>query len=89
MIICSFRDQLKTIGGHALDIRKHLDDGVSAFRGVKNDLKVESERFQKTCAGLNAHANGIQLRRDWLTFLGLIAIGAVIGIVMMTALKFR
>jgi hypothetical protein len=34
----SFRSQLKEIGAAAMDIRRHLDDGVSAHHRVKNDL---------------------------------------------------
>ena len=87
----SFRSQLKEIGAAAMDIRRHLDDGVSAHHRVKNDLKAASERFQKTCAELDAGINGLQIRRDWLAFLGLIAIGIVIGVIIcvVIASKYR
>jgi uncharacterized phage infection (PIP) family protein YhgE len=75
----SFRSQLKEIGAAAQDIRRHLDDGVSAHHRVKTDLKSGSERFQKTCEELDARITGLQIRRDWLTLLGLIFIGIVIG----------
>ena len=70
----SFRSQLKEIGTAALDIRKHLDDGVSAYHRVKTDLKSGSERFQKTCGELDDRISGLQLSRDWLALLGLISI---------------
>ena len=82
----SFRDQLKTIAINAMDIRKHLDDGTSAFYGLKKELQTETERFHKTCADLRDHVNGIQLKRDWLAFFGLIAFGIVIGIVLLIEL---
>ena len=87
----SFRSQLKEIGAAAMDIRRHLDDGVSAHHRVKNDLKAASERFQKTCEDLDGRIAGLQIRRDWLALLGLIAIGIVIGFVggVVIALKYR
>ena len=87
----SFRSQLKEIGAAAMDIRRHLDDGVSAHHRVKNDLKAASEKFQKTCAELDNRISGLQIRRDWLALFGLIAIGIVIGFVggVVVALKYR
>src|SRR5208283_687235 len=76
----SFRSQLKSIGAFAQDIRKHLDDGVSSYNRVKTDLEAGREMFLKTCADLDGRINGVQLRRDWLAWLGLIAIGMVIGV---------
>ena len=87
----SFRSQLKESGAAAMDIRRHLDDGLSAHHRVKNDLKAASERFHKTCAELDARITELQIRRDWLALLGLIAIGAVIGVVagVFIGLKYR
>ena len=87
----SFRSQLKSIGAFAQDIRKHLDDGISSYNHVKTDLKAGGEMFRKTCEDLDGQINGVQLRRDWLAWLGLIAIGMVIGITMGVVLeaKFR
>ena len=85
----SFRSQLKEIGAAAMDIRKHLDDGVSAHHRVKNDLKAASERFQKSCAELDNRVSGLQIRRDWLVFLGLIAIGIVVGVVVCMAIAVK
>lgn len=82
----SFRDQLRSIGANAMDIRKHLDDGASAFYRLKEDLKTETTRFHKSCQELNDHVNGLQLKRDWLAFFGLIAFGVVIGMVLLMAL---
>ena len=87
----SFRSQLKSIGAFAQDIRKHLDDGISSYHHIKTDLKAGAEMFSKTCADLDGRINGVQLKRDWLAWLGLIAIGMVIGITMGVVLeaKFR
>jgi hypothetical protein len=87
----SFRSQLKSIGAFAQDIRKHLDDGISSYNHIKTDLKAGGEMFRKTCEDLDGRINGVQLRRDWLAWLGLIAIGMVIGITMGVVLeaKFR
>ena len=89
----SFRSQLKEIGAAAMDIRRHLDDGVSAHHRVKNDLKAAGEKFQKTCEDLelDARISGLQIRWGWLALLGLIAIGIVLGFVggVVVALKYR
>jgi hypothetical protein len=87
----SFRSQLKSIGAFTQDIRKHLDDGISSYNHIKTDLKAGGEMFRKTCEDLDGRINGVQLRRDWLAWLGLIAIGMVIGITIGVVLeaKFR
>ena len=87
----SFRSQLKSIGAFTQDIRKHLDDGISSYNQIKTDLKAGGEMFRKTCEELDDRINGVQLRRDWLAWLGLIAVGMVIGITMGVVLeaKFR
>ena len=85
----SFRSQLKEIGAAAQDIRRHLDDGVSAHHRVKTDLKSGSERFQKTCEDLDARITGLQIRRDWLTLLGLIFIGIVIGAFIVLFIRLK
>lgn len=76
----SFRSQLKSIGAFAQDVRKYLDDGISSYNHVKTDLEAGREMFRKTCEDLDCRINGVQLRRDWLAWLGLIAIGIVIGV---------
>jgi len=73
----SFRSQLKSIGAFAQDIRKHLDDGISSYNHVK------------TCEDLDGRINGVQLRRDWLAWLGLIAIGMVIGVTIGVVLEAK
>jgi len=87
----SFRSQLKEIGAAAMDIRRHLDDGVSAHHCVKNDLKAASDRFHRSCEDLDGRIAGLQIRRDWLAFLGVIAMGVLIGFVggVVIALKYR
>ena len=85
----SFRSQLKEIGAAAQDIRRHLDDGVSAHHRVKTDLKSGSERFQKTCEELDGRITGLQLRRDWLALLGLIFIGVVIGAFIVLFIRLK
>ena len=85
----SFRSQLKEIGAAAQDIRRHLDDGVSAHHRVKADLKAGSERFQKTCEELDARITGLQIRRDWLTLLGLISVGMVIGVFIGVVIELK
>jgi gas vesicle protein len=85
----SFRSQLKSIGAFAQDIRKHLDDGISSYNLIKTDLKAGTEMFSKTCADLDGRINGVQLKRDWLAWLGLIAIGMVIGVTIGVALESK
>ena len=85
----SFRNQLKEIGAAAMDIRRHLDDGVSAHHRVTNDLKAAGEKFQKTCEDLDGRIAGLQIRRDWLALLGLIAVGIVIGLVVGLVIAFK
>ena len=85
----SFRSQLKSIGVFTQDIRKHLDDGISSYNRIKTDLKAGGEIFRKTCEDLDGRINGVQLRRDWLAWLGLIAVGMVIGITMGVVLEAR
>jgi hypothetical protein len=85
----SFRSQLKSIGDFAQDIRKHLDDGISSYNRVKTELEAGREMFRKTCEDLDGRINGVQLRRDWLAWLGLIAIGMVVGITMGVVLEAK
>jgi hypothetical protein len=85
----SFHSQLKSIGAFTQDIRKHLDDGISSYNHIKTDLKAGGEMFRKTCIDLDGRINGVQLRRDWLAWLGLIAIGMVIGVTIGVVLEAK
>jgi hypothetical protein len=85
----SFRSQLKSIGAFAQDIRKYLDDGISSYNHIKTDLKAGGEMFRKTCEDLDGRINGVQLKRDWLAWLGLIAIGMVIGVTIGVVLEAK
>ena len=88
-IVKAHTEALKESGAAAMDIRRHLDDGVSAHHRVKNDLKAASERFHKTCEDLDGRIAGLQIRRDWLALLGLIAVGIVIGLVVGLVIAFK
>ena len=85
----SFRSQLKSIRAFAQDIRKYLDDGISSYNHAKTDLEAGREMFRKTCEDLDDRINGVQLGRDWLAWLGLIAIGMVIGVTIGVVLEAK
>jgi hypothetical protein len=76
----SIRNQLWETAEVAKQIRKTLDDGVSAWNRAKTDMETRSEVFQKACLELDDRITWRELRRDWLTLLGLISIGIVIGV---------
>jgi len=84
----SFRSQLKEIGAAAQDIRRHLDDGVSAHHRVKTDLKSGSERFQKLAKNWMPESPAAN-KTDWLTLLGLIFIGIVIGAFIVLFIRLK
>jgi methyl-accepting chemotaxis protein len=75
----SIRNQLWEAAETAKQIRKSLDDGVSAWNRAKTDMEAGRDKFQKACEELDDRITWRELRRDWLTLLGLIAIGIVIG----------
>ena len=79
----SIRNQLWETAEVAKQIRKNLDDGVSAWNRARTGMEAESEKFQTACQELDDRITWRELRRDWLTLLGLIAIGVVIGVVIM------
>jgi gas vesicle protein len=85
----SIRNQLWETAEVAKQIRKTLDDGVSAWDRAKIDMEAGSERFQKSCRELDDRITWRELRRDWLTLLGLIAIGIVIGVFIGIAIGFK
>ena len=59
-------------------IREKLDEGVAASNRARSNLEAGSERFQQSCRELDERLTLRELRRDWLTLLGLIAIGTMI-----------
>ena len=87
----SIRNQLWETAETAKQVRKSLDDGVSAWNRAKTDMEAGRDKFQKTCEELDDRITWRELRRDWLTLLGLIAIGMVIGITLGVVIeaKFR
>jgi hypothetical protein len=75
----SIRNQLWETAETAKQIRKSLDDGVSAWNRAKTDMEAGRDKFLKACEELDARITWCELRRDWLILLGLIAIGILIG----------
>jgi len=75
----SIRNQLWETAETAKQIRKSLDDGVSAWNRAKTDMETGRDKFQKACQELDARITWRELRRDWLTLLGLISVGIVVG----------
>jgi len=76
----SIQDQLRRTTEAAKQVSRQLDDGVSAWNRAKSEMETGRERFQKACKELDDRLTLRELRRDWLTLLGLISIGIVIGI---------
>lgn len=81
----SIRNMLWETAETAKQIRKSLDDGVAAWNRAKTDMEAGSEKFQKARQELDDRITWRELRRDWLTLLGLIAIGILIGIIIVGA----
>ena len=87
----SIQDQLRRTTEVANQIRKQLDDGVSAWNRAKTDMEAGREMFQKACKELDDRLTLRELRRDWLTLLGVSSIGIVIGLIagIVIVFKFR
>jgi hypothetical protein len=87
----SIRDQVQEAAVVAQQIKKFLDDGVSTWDRAKTGMEAGSEKFQKACEELHDRITWRELRRDWLTLLGLISIGIVIGVIvgLIIAFKYR
>jgi hypothetical protein len=85
----SIQDQLRRTTETANLIRRQLDDGVSAWNRAKTDMEVGREMFQKACKELDDRITLRELRRDWLTLLGVISIGTVIGVVVGIVIAFK
>jgi hypothetical protein len=85
----SIRNQLWETAEVAKQMREKLDDGVSAWNRARTDLEAGCEQFQKSCQELDDRITWRELRRDWLTLLGLIAIGIVIGVFIGLAIGFK
>jgi hypothetical protein len=76
----SIRNMLWETAETAKQIKKSLDDGILAWNRAKMDMEAGSKKFQKACQELDDRITWRELRRDWLTLLGLIAIGIVAGV---------
>ena len=76
----TIRNQLWETAEVAKQIRKNLDDGVFAWNRARTGMEAGSAVFQKACQELDDRITWRELRRDWLTLLGLISIGIVIGV---------
>jgi methyl-accepting chemotaxis protein len=85
----SIQDQLRRTTETANQIRRQLDDGVSAWNRAKTDMEAGREMFQKACKELDDRITLRELRRDWLTLLGVISIGIVIGVVVGIVIAFK
>jgi hypothetical protein len=76
----SIQDQLRRTTEAAKQITKQLDDGVSAWNRAKSEMETGREMFRKACKELDDRLTLRELRRDWLTLLGVSSIGIVIGL---------
>jgi predicted nucleic acid-binding Zn-ribbon protein len=85
----SIQDQLRRTTEVANQIRKQLDDGVSAWNRAKTDMEAGREMFQKACKELDDRLTLRELRRDWLTLLGVSSIGIVIGLIASIVIVFK
>jgi hypothetical protein len=85
----SIQDQLRRTTEAAKQISRQLDDGVSAWNRAQSEMEAGRERFQKACKELDDRLTLRELRRDWLTLLGVISVGIVIGVVACLAIVFK
>ena len=85
----AIRNQLWETAEVAKQIRKNLDDGVLAWNRARTGMEAGSDKFQKACQELDDRITWRELRRDWLTLLGLIAIGIVIGVLIGVVIEFK
>jgi hypothetical protein len=85
----SIRNQVQEAAVVAQQIKKFLDDGVSTWNRAKNGMEAGSEKFQKACEELDDRITWRELRRDWLTLLGLISIGILIGVIVGLLIAFK
>ena len=85
----SIQDQLRRTTEAARQISRQLDDGVAAWNRAQSDMEAGGERFQKACKELDDRLTLRELRRDWLTLLGVISIGIVIGVLACLVIAFK
>jgi len=85
----AIQDQLRRTNEAAKQISRQLDDGVSAWNRAKSEMEAGCERFQKACKELDDRLTLRELRRDWLTLLGLISIGIVMGVFAGIVIAFK
>ena len=85
----SIQDQLRRTTEAAKQISRQLDDGISAWNRAKSDMDTGREMFRKACKELDDRLTLRELRRDWLTLLGVISIGIMIGVVACLVIAFK
>jgi hypothetical protein len=78
----SIRNMLGEAAETAKQITKSLESGISAWKHAKAEMEAVSQKLRKACEELDDRITWRELRRDWLTLLGLIAIGIAIGVLI-------
>ncbi len=85
----AIQDQLRRTNEAAIKISRQLEDGVSAWNRAKFELDAGCEWFRKACKELDDRLTLRELRRDWLTLLGVISMGVIIGVAAGVVIAFK
>ncbi len=85
----AIQDQLRITNEAAIKISRQLEDGVSAWNRAKFELDAGCEWFRKACKELDDRLTLREFRRDWLTLLGVISIGVIIGTIGTAGIMLR